>query len=92
MSTWRKNPHRMGEKEVQCAALMNLGAGAGTVGAALQASKHRITTSPSGYRRLREELDSAARRSELDAIPSWAQLQKLPYLRACVRKSLWGKL
>jgi len=71
MTTWRKHPHRIGEKEMQCAALINVGAGAGSVGAALQAFTHRIAASPDRYRRLREELDGAAKRNELDAIPRW---------------------
>ncbi|MCJ1248190.1 hypothetical protein MMC30_005407 [Trapelia coarctata] len=81
MATWRKHPHRMGETEIQCAALVNLGAGAGSVGAVLQAFTQRIAASPDRYRRLREELDGAASRDELDAIPSWVQVHKLPYLR-----------
>jgi cytochrome P450 len=86
ISMRRKHPDRMEEKEVQRAATANLGAGAGSVGTALQAFFHCIGKDRTRLKCLQEELDAATARNELDPVGSWAQVQKLPYLKACVRR------
>jgi cytochrome P450 len=84
ISTYRRHPERMEEKEIQDAVTNNLGAGAGSVGTALQAFIHCAAKDRSRLERLQHEFDSATVSNELDSVPSWAQVNKLPYLKAGV--------
>ena len=80
----RKYPDRMEDLEIHGASAANLGAGADTVAGALQAFMYCVSKDKSRLNILTQELDSAAARAELDTIATWAQVQRLPYLQACV--------
>jgi cytochrome P450 len=82
--TQRKHPDRMEEKEIQGGATANLGAGAGSMGTALQAFVHCIAKDRIRLKRLQVELDATTARNELGSVASWAQVQQLPYLKVCV--------
>ena len=82
--TRRKYPDRMGDLEIHGASAANLGAGADTVAAVLQAFMYSIAKDKGRLHVLRQELDAATARGELDSIVTWAQAQRLPYLQACV--------
>lgn len=72
-----------GEVLAECSVMMN--AGTDTTTAALTNAIYLIYKHPSVLTKLREELDTATRGAE---IPSYDELAKLPYLRACIEESL----
>lgn len=81
----------MEEKEILCAAIANIGAGADTVSATMQAFFHFLIRSPEWYAKVHKEIDEAFERGELGTvktIPSYADTQKLPILQACVSNVL----
>lgn len=82
-----KDKGLMEEKEILCAAIANIGAGADTVSATMQAVFHFLIRSPEWYAKLQKEIDDAFERGELgtvNQIPEYAATQKLPILQACV--------
>jgi cytochrome P450 len=79
-----KHPDRMEEKEILAAAVVNLGAGADTISATLQAFFYYLLRNKDALDKVRGEVDKAAGRGELSRIVSYAEAQKLPYLQACV--------
>ena len=82
--TRAKYPDRMDDIEIHGASASNLGAGADSVAAVLQAFMYSISRDKGRLERLLEELDGATVQNQLDPIASWNQVQKLPYLQACV--------
>lgn len=80
----RNHPERMEEKEIFCAAVLNIAAGSDTVSATIQAFFYYLLKNPKYYNRLQEELDSAQARGELSPRVTYLESQKLPYLQACV--------
>lgn len=63
----------------------------GIVGAGLETTKWTLTVAlyyiladPAIYTRLRKELDSAI--PDPSEIPAWSELQRIPYLSACVEE------
>ncbi|MCJ1438915.1 hypothetical protein MMC27_008305 [Xylographa pallens] len=84
----RKYPDRMDDLEIHGASAANLGAGADTVAGVLQAFMYSITKDKDRLNILTEELDGATSRAELDPIATWAQVQRLPYLQACIKETL----
>lgn len=82
--TRRKHPDRMEEKEILAAAVANIGAGADTISATLQAFFYYLLQDQRAWTRVRAEVDEAHSRGELSDIVSHAEAQKLPYLQACV--------
>ena len=87
MMTRKKFPERMQEKEILTSAVANIGAGADSVSATLQAFVYHLLRSPKRLSRLRDEIDSAQARGDLSKVVSFAEAQKLPYLQACVSSS-----
>lgn len=83
---YRKHPDRMEEKEITAGAVVNCGAGADTISATLQAFFYYLLQSPDAWMQLRDEVDSAMRRSELSHVVSHAEAQKLTFLQACVSR------
>lgn len=83
METRKKHPDRMEEKEILAAAVVNIGAGADTVSATLQALFYHLLRNKESLKKLREEIDAAA----LSAVPSYEETQKLPFLQACVKET-----
>ncbi|KAJ9667672.1 hypothetical protein H2201_002207 [Coniosporium apollinis] len=86
--TRRKHPDRMEEKEILAAAVANIGAGADTISATLQALFYYLLQNQQAWTRVRAEVDEAHSRGELSDIVSHAEAQKLPYLQACIKETL----
>lgn len=63
-----------------------IGAGLVTTSWALAVSSYHIISTPAVYEALHDELIKAI--PDLTKIPSWAQLEKLPYLSGCVYEAL----
>ncbi|KAL1954751.1 hypothetical protein VTO42DRAFT_751 [Malbranchea cinnamomea] len=82
-----KHPDRMAENDVFAAAVANVGAGADTVSATLQAFFYYLIRHPTHLHRLREEIDGAQARGELSPVVQYAEAQKLPFLQACIKES-----
>jgi hypothetical protein len=83
------HPDRMTDNDVFAAAAANVGAGAETVSASLQALVYYLLRNPVYLHRLRAELDEAQQRGELSRIVQYAEAQNLPYLQACVSLLNW---
>lgn len=80
----REYPDRMDEAEVFGAAVANIGAGADTTSATLQAFFYYLLRHPQYLQKLRQEVDEAHTRGDLSHVVSYAEAAKLPYLQACV--------
>ncbi|PMD32987.1 cytochrome P450 [Hyaloscypha variabilis F] len=80
----KKHPDRMDEKEILAAAVANIGAGADTVSATLQALFYNLLRNEETLRKLREEIDGA----NLAEVPTHEETQKLPFLQACIKEAL----
>lgn len=83
----KEKPGVMEEKEILCAAIANVGAGADTVSATMQAVFHYLIRAPEWYGKVKGEIDAAFDRGELGtvtSVPAYADTQKLPILQACV--------
>ncbi|KAL2817512.1 cytochrome P450 [Aspergillus cavernicola] len=81
------HPERMTDAEVFAAAAANVGAGAETVSASLQALIYYLLQNPMYLRRLQNELDMAQVRGELSPVVQYAEAQNLPYLQACIKEA-----
>lgn len=76
-----KYPERFSEREMFSNVIATLGAGAGTVGSALEAIFYfLLKEDPIYLQRLRREIDSA----QLSDVVAFAEAQQLPYLQAVV--------
>ncbi|KAJ2997326.1 hypothetical protein NUW58_g683 [Xylaria curta] len=73
-------------ERLQHEAISVVGGGIETTMRALTVSVYHIANNPSTYRRLHEELLKAI--PDPEKMPSWAVLQNLPYLAACVEETL----
>jgi cytochrome P450 len=82
--TRAKYPDLMEEKEILAAAVVNVGAGADTISATLQAFYYYLLRTPEALKKLRSEIDEAEARGDLSDPVSHAEAQNLPYLQACV--------
>jgi cytochrome P450 len=83
MDMRKKHPDRMEEKEILAGAVVNIGAGADTVSATLQALFYNLLRNKEVLSRLREEIDSA----NTAKVPSYEETQKLPFLQACIKET-----
>ncbi|KAL2807762.1 cytochrome P450 [Aspergillus granulosus] len=81
------HPERMTDEEVFAAAAANVGAGAETVSASLQALVYYLLRHPVYLNRLQSELDAAQERGELSEIVQYTEAQNLPYLQACIKEA-----
>ena len=79
-----KHPERMEKKEILAAAVANIGAGADTVSATLQALVYYMLRNKSLIGELQDELDAA----NLGDVPGHEETQKLPFLQACIKEAL----
>ena len=77
-------PHEISQQRLQNEAVSVIGAGFETTRWALTVQSYSILANPSIHRRLRKELEEAI--PDPDLIPSWTDLQKLPYLSACIEE------
>ncbi len=76
-----KHPEQFSEREMFSNVIATLGAGAGTVGSALEAIFYfLLKEDPIYLQRLRREMDSA----ELSDVVAFTEAQQLPYLQAVV--------
>ncbi|KAL2787917.1 cytochrome P450 [Aspergillus keveii] len=80
-------PDRMTDNDVFAAAAANVGAGAETVSASLQALVYYLLRNPVYLDRLRAELDAAQQRGELSRIVQYSEAQNLFYLQACIKEA-----
>ncbi|KUJ11216.1 cytochrome P450 [Mollisia scopiformis] len=80
----KKHPDRMEEKEILAAAVANIGAGADTVSATLQALFYNLLRNEDTLKQLREEIDTA----NLAEVPTHEETQKLLFLQACIKEAL----
>lgn len=85
LNTRRQFPDRMAESEVFGAAVANVGAGADTASATLQAFVYYLLKHECHFQRLRDEIDRAHALGQLSPIVSYTESQSLSYLQACVR-------
>lgn len=69
---------------LQHEAISVVGAGIETTMRTLTISVYHITNNPTVHQRLREELLQAI--PDPENMPSWAALQKLPFLSACIEE------
>jgi len=77
----QKHPERFSEREMFSNVIATLGAGAGTVGSALEAVFYfLLKEDPIYLQRLRQEIDSA----QFSDVVAFAEAQQLPYLQAVV--------
>jgi cytochrome P450 len=67
-------------------AIVLVAAGMETTGFALSAATYHILANPPIYRRVRAEI--AAKWPEDASLPSWNELEPLPYLTACLKETL----
>ncbi|TVY40293.1 Cytochrome P450 monooxygenase [Lachnellula subtilissima] len=84
MDMRKKHPERMEEKEILAAAVANIGAGADTVSATLQALFYNLLRNEETLIQLREEIDGA----NLAEVPTHEETQQLPFLQACIKEAL----
>lgn len=77
-------PHEVSLLRLQNEAVSVIGAGFETTRWALTVACYHILANPSINKRLRDELKEAI--PDPDQIPSWAVLQELPYLSACIEE------
>lgn len=61
----------------------NIGAGSGTTAALLTALIHFITSNPETYSKVVSELKNV----KVSFPASWTEVQKLPYLNACIKET-----
>jgi cytochrome P450 len=84
MDMRKKHPDRMEEREILAAAVTNIGAGADTISATLQALFYYLLRNEEALIKLREEVDNAG----LADVPTHEETQRLPYLQACIKEAL----
>ncbi|KAI0127595.1 cytochrome P450 [Xylariales sp. AK1849] len=71
------------------AAITNLGAGSDTVSCGLQSFVYHLLRHPSGWQRIRDEIDAARKIGMCrDSIITYEDAQKLPYLQASIKEAL----
>ncbi|RDL42235.1 uncharacterized protein BP5553_02214 [Venustampulla echinocandica] len=79
-------PHELTQDRLQNEAVSVIGAGFETTRWALTVASYHILANPAITERLRQELIEAI--PDPDNILSWADLQALPYLTACIEEAL----
>ena len=77
-------PHEVSQHRLQNEAVSVIGAGFETTRWALTVQSYFILANPDIHRRLGQELREVI--PDPDLIPSWSELQKLPYLSACIEE------
>ena len=76
--------HEVSQHRLQNEAVSIIGAGFETTRWALTVQSYFILASPAIHQRLRQELIEAI--PDPETIPAWSELQKLPYLSACIEE------
>ncbi len=83
-------PQELTAIRLQHEAITVVGAGLETTKWTLTVAFYYILADPTIHKRLREELETAI--PDPSVIPSWSQLQRLPYLSACVEEGTFTLL
>ncbi|KAL4746876.1 hypothetical protein BDW72DRAFT_206983 [Aspergillus terricola var. indicus] len=88
----KKNPEARNDmmerwEEIFAAAAANVGAGAETVSASLQALVYYLSKDLVCLRRLQAELDRAQARGELSTVVKYSEAMSLSYLQACIKEA-----
>lgn len=84
-------PEEKSDRRLQDEAQLIIGAGLSTTGWTLSVGTFYILSSPSVLARLRQELQEAIPKvdeSDPAASLEWTQLEKLPYLSACIKEAV----
>lgn len=77
------------EGRLFAAAITNLGAGSDTVSCGLQSFVYHLLRHPTGWQRIRDEVDAAREEGRCqDAVISYGDATKLPYLQAAIKEAL----
>ncbi|KAJ5173752.1 Cytochrome P450 [Penicillium coprophilum] len=79
-------PEELTETRLQHESVSIVGAGFDTTREMLSTIAYHVLANPETYRKLRDELHTAI--PDPSQIPTWAQLQQLPYLTACIEEGL----
>ena len=77
-------PHEVSQQRLQNEAVSVIGAGFETTRWALTVQSYFILANQDIHQRLCQELKEAI--PDPDFIPAWSELQKLPYLSACIEE------
>ncbi|RCI10212.1 hypothetical protein L249_8514 [Ophiocordyceps polyrhachis-furcata BCC 54312] len=80
-----KNPSDFSMTDLYAVTVNSILGGSDTTATALQSLTYHIIRHPTAYRRIRDEVDEAQCR---DAIVSFEDARKLPYLTACIKEAL----
>lgn len=76
------------QRDVLIHSLSNVFAGSDTTSVALRAILYYLTLNPRCYEKAVEELDLATANGALGEKPTYAQVQKLPYLQAVIKEGM----
>jgi len=80
------SPDQKATQRLQDEAQLVVAAGITTVGWALSVGAFRIINQPVIFARLRRELEEAI--PDPSSLPTWTELEKLPYLTGCIREAI----
>ena len=79
-------PKELTQTRLQHEAVSIVGAGSDTTREMPSTIAYHVLANPGTHRKLRDELHTAI--PDPSQIPTWAQLQQLPYLTACIEEGL----
>ncbi|KAI9048140.1 hypothetical protein LZ554_007935 [Drepanopeziza brunnea f. sp. 'monogermtubi'] len=83
------NPERMTKTDLITMCQSNVGAGSDTTAITLSSIMYHLLKYPETYKRLREEIDTAAKEGRIDDPITFKQSQsELPYLQAVIKEAL----
>jgi cytochrome P450 len=82
------NPEKVTMYDVFMACMTNIGAGSDTTGLSLSAVIYYLCKYPEAMRKLREEIDSMAKKGEISDPVTYGQAQNMPYLQAVLKEAL----
>lgn len=88
LTAQRENPEKMMEKDIRVSIGANIGAGSDTTSITLSAILYHLLKNPKTMRKLREELDNAAKDGRISDPITFKEAQDLPYLQAVVKEGL----
>lgn len=84
-----KNPEQVTKHDVYAVTTGAVGAGSDTVTCALQSFVYQMLRHPDAWNRARDEIDEAVKTGICqDAVVSFADTQKLPFLQVCIKEAL----
>jgi cytochrome P450 len=84
----RENPEKMTDKDIRVSIGANLGAGSYTTSITLSAILYHLYKNPETMKKLREELDRAAKEGTISDPINFKEAQDLSYLHAVTKEGL----